>query len=493
MTQELYYDVVVVGTGAAGLCAAMAARERGASVGLLEKAPEGERGGSTALTGQMRFPFSSVEELGALMNEASEQELASIAEHVPSRTEATLWDEIMEATGGQSDQELLNVHVTEAYKTALWLRGKGHQWVPSYGNPTTGNVVMLNGGGYQMQQDNFAYLDQAGVPVHHETAALELVLDDRSRVAGVRAAQPDGAVTVRAGAVVLACGGFESNAEMRARYLGFNWDRVKMKGVPYNTGDGLRMAIDIGAMSYGSWSSCHGSPQDLNRPWYSLPSVQSISGREWNRFAFPYGIMVNIQGRRFVDEASDVRAKIYGTMGPKILTQPQGVAFEIFDVKARRIGLLVDYDKATGDKDGTLEGLAAKLGIDAAGFAETVKEYNEAVEPGVVADPNPFHKDGKRTTGISPAKSNFAMPIDEPPFEGYAVCCGITFTYGGLKIDPNTGQVQHVGGWPLPGLYAAGNMVGGLWYSGYVSGSALMAACTFGRLAGGHAAQSALD
>ena len=491
MPCELHYGVLVVGTGAAGLCAAMAALDQGASVGVLEKAPRGERGGSTALTGQMRFPYTGVEDLVPLMNEASEGELAAIADRVPSRTEADLWDEIMQAAGGQSDQDLLDVHVTEAYGTARWLRSKGHEWVPSYGSPTTGNVIMLNGGGYQFQQWNFAYLEGLGVPIHHETAAEELVRDREGRVAGVRALTPTGSTTAYARQTVLACGGFEGNPEMRASYLGPRWDRVKMKGVPYNTGDGIRMSLDIGAMPYGNWTSCHATPQDLNRPWFSLPSSQSISGREWNRFAFPYGIMVNIQGRRFVDKAADVRAKIYGTMGQAILKQPQSVAFQVFDAKARRLGLLVDYDKATGAKADALESLGEKLGIDPAGLAETVRAFNAGVSPGV-ADPSPFRKDGKSTTGVVPPKSNYAMSIDEPPFEGYALCCGITFTYSGLKIDPKTAQVQHVAGWPVPGLYAAGNMVGGLWYSGYVSGSALMAAATMGRIAGTHAARAAI-
>ncbi|GIX48554.1 MAG: tricarballylate dehydrogenase [Candidatus Tectimicrobiota bacterium] len=492
MEQTTAYDVVVVGGGNAALCAAMAAREAGARVGVLEKAPRQERGGNSALTAQMRFVYNSVDDLRPLMPGASEQDLRAIAELLPRRTEADLWDEIMRATGGQSDPELLQVHVRESYPTVLWLSRKGHRWVPNYTEATAGNIVQMEGGGYGLQQRSFAVLEREGVTIHYETAALALVQDSRGRVVGVRALTPQGILTVEARAVVLACGGFESNAEMRARYLGPGWDTVKMRGVPYNTGDGLRMALEIGALPYGSWSSCHASPQDLQRPGFSLPSARSLGGREWNRYAYPFGLLVNVHGQRFVDEGEDIRALTYAKMGRAILAQPGGKAFQIFDAKAQRLGILKGYEQATGASADSLEALAAKLGIDAAGLVATVTAFNQAAPAGLVT-PNPFRPDGRRTQGLTPPKSNYAMRLDEPPFFGYAVCCGITFTFGGLRVDPATAQVQHVAGRPIPGLYTAGEMLGGLWHWNYASGSGLMAGATFGRLAGTHAARAALE
>ncbi len=492
MEQAAAYDVLVVGGGNAALCAALAAQEYGACVGVLEKAPRDQRGGNSALTAQMRFVYNSVDDLRPLMPGVTGQDLRAIAERLPRRTEADLWDEIMRATEGQSDPELLQVHVRESYHTVQWLCRKGHRWVPGYASATAGNSVQMEGGGYGLQERSFAFLERHGVSIHYQTAATELLQDEQGRVVGVRALTPRGFATIHAKAVVLACGGFESNAEMRARYLGPGWDTVKMRGVPYNTGDGLRMALAIGAMPYGSWSSCHASPQDVNRPGFSLPASRSIGGREWNRYAYPYGLLVNLHGQRFVDEGEDLRALTYAKMGRAILAQPRGVAFQIFDAKARQLGILKDYTHATGAVADSLEALAGKLGIDARGLMETVRAFNHATSPGMVA-PHPFRTDGRRTSGITPPKSNYAMRLDTPPFEGYAVCCGITFTFGGLKVDPETAQVQHVAGRPIPGLYTAGEMLGGLWHRNYASGSGMMAGATFGRLAGRYAAQTALD
>jgi tricarballylate dehydrogenase len=214
--------------------------------------------------------------------------------------------------------------------------------------------------------------------------------------------------------------------------------------------------------------------------------------REWHRYMYPYSIMVNTKGERFVDEADDIRALTYAKMGRAILAQPGGLAFQIMDAKVRRRGLYPpSYETATGEKAGSLEALAESLGIDPKGLVQTVREFNAAVPAGE-ARPNPFVRDFFGTDGLAIPKSNYAMTIEEPPFEGYAVVCGITFTFGGLKIEPKSGQVQHVAGRALPGLYAAGEMVGGLFHGNYASGSGMMAGATWGRIAGTHAAKEAL-
>lgn len=495
MADELHYDVLIVGAGSAAMSAALAALEQGARVGILEKAPRSERGGNSTLTGHMRFAYNSVDDLAALIRDPSPHDLARMADELPRRTEAELWDELMRVTDNQSDQLMLQIHVSESYPTVRWLTSKGHDWVPYFANRTTGNIVAMNGGGYGLQERNFQYVERDGGVIHYETAATELLQDQRARVIGVRALTPDGFISVYGTSVVLACGGFEGNTEMRARYLGPRWDTVHMRGVPFNTGDGLRMALDVGAMPYGSWTTCHASPQDIDRPVHSMPSSMLSRGTgDWNRYMYPYSIMVNSAGERFIDEADDIRALTYAKMGRAILAQPGGIAFQIMDAKIRRLGLYpTAYDRATGTRAGSLAELADALDIDPPGLEETVLVFNAAVPVDRTANPNPFHRDNVSTHGLAIPKSNFAMTIEEAPFEGYAVRCGITFTFGGLKIEPRTGQVQHVAGRPLPGLYAAGEMVGGLFHGNYASGSGMMAGATWGRIAGTHAARAALE
>jgi tricarballylate dehydrogenase len=264
--------------------------------------------------------------------------------------------------------------------------------------------------------------------------------------------------------------------------------------VPYNTGDGLSAALEIGAMPYGSWSSCHASPQDSERPWYTLPSSVPNGGTRSSRYAYPYSIMVNTEGDRFVDEASDVRGRTYAKMGRAILAQPGGLAWQLFDAKARKFDLLGDYDRnhATGVKGDTLERLADTIKLDPRKLARTVADYNEAIQPGKL-EPSPFALDHKHTAGLAVDKSNYSIAVEDGPFEAYSVRCAITFTFGGLRIDPQTAQVQHKSGRAIPGLYTAGEMLGGLWHWNYPSGSGMMAGAVFGRLAGAHAAKAARE
>jgi tricarballylate dehydrogenase len=265
-----------------------------------------------------------------------------------------------------------------------------------------------------------------------------------------------------------------------------------LRGVPFNTGDGLRMAMHIGAMPHGSWSTCHASPQDINLPKFKIPVGYSTEA-SYARYMYPYSIMVNTNGERFVDEAEDLRGRTYAKMGRAILMQPGGIAFQILDAKARKMDIYpINYEKATTAKADTLEKLALELDINAPNLIKTVREFNAAIQPGEF-NPDRHRLDGKSTAGISPKKSNYCLSVEEPPFEAFPVRCGMTFCYGGLKIDPNTAQTQHVGGWPMPGLYACGEMAGGLWVGNYASGSGMMAGATFGRIAGTNAALAALQ
>lgn len=485
MKNEVHTQVVVVGAGNAALSAAVAARERGVDVVVLEKAPRRHRGGNSALTVHMRFPYDGAEDLASLVSGISSEELGRMAERSMRYTSAEYYDNIMTVTEGKCDAELAEILVTRAAETVRWMATHGHIWIPTHTNPTSANVVSFNGGGYGLQEQWFTTFEELGGTTQYDTQAVGLLTDSGGRVTGVRTKTLKGDLDIHAGAVILACGSFESNPEMRARFLGPEWERIKLRGVPYNSGDGLTMSQEIGALPFGSWSDCHASPQDLNRPSSDKPGP-GVRGDFWSRYAYPFGITVNLQGRRFIDEGETWRGLTYAKTGRAILAEPQGTAFQIFDSRHRELDLIHGYEGATGFSDNTLAGLGKKLDIlDVPGFARTVGEYNASVQSGEF---DPFRLDGKGTAGIAPPKSNWALPLENPPFEGFPVACGLTFTYGGLKITPEM-KVVHEEDRPIPGLFAAGEMVGGLWYRNYPSGAGMMAGAVFGRIAGASAAR----
>ncbi len=482
-------DVLVVGAGNAAMAAAVAARERGAQVVVLEKAPKSSRGGNSALTVHMRFPYRGMEDLEPLLANVSDEAKRSLTERVGAYTESDYYDDIMAVTDGQSDPTLAPMLVAEAYTTVMWMRSYGHAWIPSHESPTSANVVSFDGGGFAMQERWFRTADRLGIQVHYETTALALLHDRTGKVTGVRARSGHRDAIYKSRAVILACGSFESSPTMRAKYLGAGWEKVKLRGVPFNTGDGLNMALELGAQPYGSWSTCHASPQDSNRPDYDLPGT-GVSGVYWSRYSYPFGITVNVDGRRFVDEGETWRGLTYAKTGRAILSQPGGLAFQVFDANQRRRGLIRGYEEATGVKSNTLDGLAKNLGIrDVGSFLETVGQFNASVQN---EEFDPFRLDGKSTSGVNPPKSNWAQPIAEPPFEAYPTICGMTFTYGGLKITSST-EVMHESDRVIPGLYAAGEMIGGLWHDNYPSGGGMMAGAVFGRIAGTMAAKRVLS
>jgi tricarballylate dehydrogenase len=283
--------------------------------------------------------------------------------------------------------------------------------------------------------------------------------------------------------VVLATGGFESNAEWRARYLGPSWDLAKVRGTRFNAGDGIRMALDAGASPAGHWSGCHAVAWDLNAPEFGDLAV----GDGFQKHSYPFGIVVNARGERFLDEGADFRNYTYAKYGREILEQPGRLAWQVFDAKVAGL-LRHEYRirQVTKVAAATLHELAIGMeGVDAAGFLRTVEGFNAAVQVEVPFNPNEL--DGRGTRRITPPKSNWANRLDEPPFEAYAVTCGITFTFGGVRIDSGA-RVLDVAGQPIPGLFACGEMAGGLFFFNYPGGSGLTAGAVFGRVAGANAA-----
>jgi tricarballylate dehydrogenase len=301
---------------------------------------------------------------------------------------------------------------------------------------------------------------------------------------GVRVAAKTAEDVFDADAVVLAAGGFESNPAWRARYLGPGWDLARVRGTRFNTGDGIRMGIDVGAATRGHWSGCHAVGWDANAPEFGDLAV----GDGFQKHSYPFGIMVNTRGLRFVDEGADFRNFTYAKYGQEILRQPGQIAWQIFDAKVKHL-LRDEYRirQVTKFSADTLAALASRLdGVDATALCRTVQDFNAAVDTATPFDPT--RKDGRATRGIELPKSNWANALDTPPFEAYAVTCGITFTFGGLHVNAGAHVIAEDGE-PIPGLYGAGELVGGLFYFNYPGGTGLTSGSVFGRVAGAAAAR----
>jgi tricarballylate dehydrogenase len=284
---------------------------------------------------------------------------------------------------------------------------------------------------------------------------------------------------ISARAVVLGCGGFEANPEWRARYLGRPWDHAKVRGTRYNTGDGLRMALEAGALPHGQWTGCHSTPIDAGAP----PHGDRKLTDKTNRLSYPYGVLVDVGGRRFFDEGEDFQFYTYAKLGGIILNQPRGVAYQVFDDKVR--GLLEGrYQTGTPLVSDSLAGLVAQMPVDRPACLQTLEAFNAAVRAGTF---DPTIHDGLGTTGLALPKSNWAQRLDTPPFTAWPVTGGITFTFGGVRVNERA-EVQSTSFVSIPGLYACGEMVGGLFHGNYPGGTGLMSGAVFGRLAGASAA-----
>lgn len=484
------YDVVVVGAGNAGLCAALSAGESGARVLVLERAPESERGGNTAFTaGAMRFCYEGVDDLLELVPDLTEQERAIT--DFGTYTAEQFFADMSRVTQFRCDPDLTEVLITQSLPTLKWMRGKGVRFAPIYGRQAFkvdgrfkfwgGLTLEAHGGGPGLVEALTKAVYAEGQEIWYEARATDLLLAE-GRVSGVRVRKGGRTHEILAGAVVLASGGFQSNVEWRTRYLGPGWDLAKVRGTRFNTGEGIRMALAADAMPWGNWSGCHAVGWDLNAPAFGDLAV----GDSFQKHSYPFGIMVNAHGERFVDEGADFRNYTYAKYGAQILAQPGQFAWQVFDSKVAHL-LRDEYRirQVTKVTAGTIEELAGRMdGVDVPGFLATVREFNDAVAAEVPFDPNV--KDGRGTPGLALPKSNWANTISEPPFSAYAVTCGITFTFGGVRIDTDA-QVIDTEGRAITGLHACGELVGGIFYFNYPGGTGLTNGSVFGRIAGASA------
>ncbi len=488
-TKKTDYDVVVVGAGNAALVAALSAHEAKAKVAVLEVAPRTLRGGNCYYTGGgFRVPLRGLDEMRELVPDLSDDDAKLM--DVDPYTADQFYNIWMRLSDGLADPELVEKVITNANSTIHWMKQQGVIW-ESYTVRSievggrlkwpSGTIVLgAKGEGAGLSDMLFGSVEKKGIDVHYETKAVKLLVDLKGRVYGVTVKDNEGFRDIRSKAVILACGGFESNREMRARYLGGKWELARVRGTRFNMGVGLKMALEIGAQPAGQWSKCHGTVIASESPPFGDPTM----GDKSSRGSYLFGIMVNINGERFADEGEDIRQFTYAKMGEAALEQPQGLAHQLFDSTAEPL-FEPRYKHSPRIKANSVEELAKKLKIDASSLIKTVDEYNAAVQPGPF---DPVKKDGKHTVGIRPPKSNWARKLESPPFIAYSVTGGITFSYGGIKIDTNA-QVLDTENKTIPGLYASGEIVGGLFYHNYPGGTCLMAGAVLGRIAGIGAAQ----
>jgi len=484
-------DIIVVGGGNAALCAALSARENGAGVLVLERAPLAESGGNSRFTaGAFRCVYNGVDDLKYLMPDLTPDEIART--DFGTYSEEQFFDDMGTITEYRCNPDLVELLVKRSRETLRWMQSKNVRFQPIWGRQAFlvdgrfkfwgGLTIEAWGGGPGLVDTLSLTASKAGVEILYGARAISLIGDEF----GVKAIKVkyEGAIhIIRAKAVILASGGFEANHEWRARYLGPGWDLAKVRGSRFNTGDGIAMALDIGAAPYGHWSGCHAVGWDRNAPEFGDLNV----GDGFQKHSYPFAIMLNADGERFVDEGADFRNYTYAKYGGVILSQPGQFAWQIFDAKTTHLQRdeyrIRQITKVGAD---TLDQLVEKLdGVNAACALETIRTFNNAVQKHVPFNPN--IKDGRGTEGLAIPKSNWANTIDEGPFEAFAVTCGITFTFGGLRID-TSGKVLSTDLEPIPGLYAAGELVGGLFYSNYPGGTGLMSGSVFGKLSGASAA-----
>ncbi|GAA4337299.1 FAD-dependent tricarballylate dehydrogenase TcuA [Pigmentiphaga soli] len=474
------FDVVVLGHGIAGLSAAVSAMQQGAKVAVLERAPAEESGGCTRYTEAFLRMKSETE-----LADDFDEEMAEVAGANPDKVmvdEMTAapqtWPSVVRAMS-VADPEYLAAFSREAVPTIQWLKTFGVRFYPTRLPQLTIHTPMVvpSGGGAALLEALAQAATEGGVQFFYETTGRRLIEDDDGSVAGLQAVgRHNRRVDFLARSVVLASGGFEGSREMLARYAGPGSINIRpvARGAHYNRGEGIRMAFDIGAATCGDFGKYHSTP------------VDERSGRtEAKVLIFPFGIVVNQLGRRFADEGSGADYNNYDRICHAIQGQPNGIGYAIFDAKIEDIpnyasAILTDQPPIRAD---SLAAMAQRIGVPAIALEETVRAFNAACRPGEFA---PSRADGLRTIGLEPPKSNWARAIEKPPFIAYPLIPSGIITFGGVKTNAMA-EVLNADGDAIPGLYAAGAMVG-VYHRRYPAATSVLRGATFGRIAGINAA-----
>lgn len=491
------FDVIVVGAGNAALSAALSAKESGADrVLVLEASPKRERGGNSTYTGGFfRFPYESMSDLEPMLNDESRGWVQRV--DVEAYPRSAMMADLKRQSKNRCDPELTQILVDNGYQAVRWLHEKGVRWQFPVGKvhdmknlPEDARYTLAGGAALVTEEEGvglienlFEAVERAGIEVRYESP-VDSLLREGSRVVGVRLRLSDGFEDVFGASIVLGSGGFGANPEMRERYLGKGWDLVKIRGSRFATGHVLKQVLANGAQAAGHWGGAHASALAGNAPDVGRVDLTD----KMSRYSYPYSISVNINAERFMDEGKDHLWMTYASTGSQIQQQPDARAYQIFDQKVVHL-LEPRYELSEPVVANTIEELAVKLDLDPRVLTRTVDEFNQATS--AVGNFNPLAKDGLATEGLAIPKSNWAQPIDQGPFVAYEVTCGLTFTFGGIKIDPSA-RVIDVEGNPIPGLWATGEITGGVFYHGYAAGSGLTFGTVFGRIAGAEAAGHAV-
>ncbi len=457
------FDVLVIGGGNAGLCAAMTASRAGAGVLLLESSPEVFRGGNSRHTRDIRY----------LHDRAN-------AFVTGAYTEEEFWEDLRQVTGGETTEPLARLTIRESADLGDWMPAHGVRWQ----RPLRGTLHLARtnafflGGGKAMINAYYDTARKLGVEIAYEAEVRELDLSDGGFRAATVAAG-GASREIRAKCVVVAAGGFEANIGWLREYWGAAADNFVIRGTPYNQGLMLRKLLDHEAKPVGNPREFHAVAVDARAPKFDGGIVTRLD-------SVPFGIVVNRDARRFYDEGEDFWPKRYAIWGGLIARQPGQVAYSIGDARAAGRFMPSVFPAVEA---GSLREVAGALGLDPAGLTATVEAFNRSVRPGSF---DPARLDDCRTDGLTPAKSHWALPIDRPPFWAYPLRPGITFTYLGVTVDERARVVMQSGR-PSSNIFAAGEvMAGNILGRGYLAGFGLTIGTVFGRIAGREAARHAL-
>lgn len=498
MSNIISADIIIVGSGNAALCAGIAACSNGAKVLMIDSADEEMAGGNSKYTaGAMRFVYNKNADLLPLLKDPEDSRIPNT--DFGSYTAQKFETDLLGFNDGRPISKEQRVLIDSSYETLLWLSQQGVKFNPIYERQSFekdgkhifwgGLTLATDGEGVGLVEAELEVFLKLGGQIKYNTIATQIIVENES-VSGVICETEFGdKITLNSKCVILGCGGFESNPELRKKYIGPNWEKAKVRGTPHNMGAGIQMAVEHGAVEHGFFGGCHATPMDLHMKDYGNLDIPHLERKNYRKICYFLGVMLNANGERFVDEGKDFRNYTYAQFGGAVLEQPNHFAWQIFDSKTDHLlyGEYTFHDAHFVEAD-TIDALIEKLdGIDDKENAKrTLTVYNKAVDQSVPFEPTV--KDGKGTVGLDLPKSNWAQILDTPPYKAYPVTGGITFTYGGLKVDVD-GAVLKENDLAVSGLFACGELIGGVFFNGYPGGSGLTSGAVFGRRAGEGAAK----
>ena len=452
-TQE--YDILVVGGGNAALCAAMTAREAGASVLVLEASPEHFRGGNSRHTRNLRY-----------MHERGNEFLTG------PYPESEFFEDLMRVTDGQTNEKLARFTINQSNNVGDWMAQHGCMFQPAMRGTlhlSRTNAFFL-GGGRALMNSYYRTARNLGVRISYDTEVQDLQIDDGHFTEAV-VVKNNTPHTIKAKAIVLASGGFQANLDWLKEEWGDAAENFIVRGSPYDKGRMLRVMLDNGAKQIGDPRQCHAVAIDARSPKYDGGIVTRLD-------CVSFGIVVNKHAQRFYDEGEDFWPKRYAIWGRLVAKQPDQIAYSIIDSNSIDLFMPSVFPPLEAK---SLDGLSTQLGLDPVALKETVKEFNNSIKSGNF---NPDELDNCRTEGLQPAKSHWARPIESPPYYGYPLRPGITFTYLGLEVNEKA-QVIMQGDRPAANIFAAGEiMSGNILGKGYMAGFGMTIGTVFGRVAG---------